>query len=193
MASDLHVVDDYLSKWVRFAQGESELVTFLRDNKGLFEAALTRMLNAKDKRAPARMVFCCVVQVGGAIPADTELGKAAASILGPDFPATISEKGERIYFCGDLRSGGSTVHLARRPPFSPAISSIEDVGDDVVVADAGLDGELLLLAGLRQAIHGFDGPQDVDVGDAVALVVAAGLDVGAGEDREDLVALCGDA
>jgi hypothetical protein len=102
MASDLQMVDDYLAKWDRFAQGENKLVPFLRGNKDAFEAALARLLTAKDKRAPARMVFYPVVQVGGAIAADSELGNAAAAILGPDFPVTTTETGERVYFCGDL-------------------------------------------------------------------------------------------
>jgi hypothetical protein len=104
MTPDLQLVDDYLAKWDRFAQGDNELVPFLRENKASFEAALTRLLIAKDRRAPARMVFYSVVQVGGAISDDSELGKAAASILGPDFPVTTTKNGERVYFCGDLFS-----------------------------------------------------------------------------------------
>jgi hypothetical protein len=102
MASELQTVDDYLSKWDRFASGKNELVLFLKENKKSFEAALTRSLNAKDKRAPARMIFYPVVQVGGSIPVDSELGKAAATILGADFPVTTSNDGERNYFAGDL-------------------------------------------------------------------------------------------
>ena len=102
MTSGLQLVDNYLSKWDRFAQGENELIPFLRDNKVLFEAALARLLNLKDKHAPSRMVFYAVVQVGGGIAADSELGKAAASILGEEFPVTTTDKRERLYFCGDL-------------------------------------------------------------------------------------------
>jgi hypothetical protein len=102
MDQDLQVVDEYLSKWDRFGQGENELAPFLRENQAAFETALTRMLNAKDKRAPARMAFYPVVQVGGAIPVDSDLGKAAAAVLGPEFPITITKKQGRVYFCGDL-------------------------------------------------------------------------------------------
>jgi hypothetical protein len=102
MSRDLQLVDDYLEKWDRFAQGENELVPSLRDNKSAFEAALTRLLQARDQRAPARMVFYPVVQVGGSIPAGSELGKASAAILGPDFPVTITEEGVPTYFGGDL-------------------------------------------------------------------------------------------
>jgi hypothetical protein len=42
------------------------------------------------------------VQVGGSIPLDSDLGRAASKILGADFPVTTSEEGERRYFAGDL-------------------------------------------------------------------------------------------
>jgi len=102
MTRDLQLVDGYLEKWDRFAQSENQLVPELRDNKTGFEAALARLLRAGDKRAPARMVFYPVVQVGGSIPADSELGKASAAVLGPDFPVTTTKEGERVYFGGDL-------------------------------------------------------------------------------------------
>src|SRR4249920_2459810 len=65
ISRDLQVVDGYLEKWDRFAQGENQLVPELRDSKAGFEAALVRLLAAGDKRAPARMVFYPVVEVGG--------------------------------------------------------------------------------------------------------------------------------
>jgi hypothetical protein len=82
MATDLKFVDDYLAKWDRFSQGENELVPYIRDNKDSFESTLARILEAKDKRGPARMVFYAVVQVGGSIPLDSDLGKASADALG---------------------------------------------------------------------------------------------------------------
>jgi hypothetical protein len=102
MTSDLQVVDDYLAKWDRFARGENELVPALRNNKELSEAALTRLLKAQDNRSPARLVFYAVVQVGGFIPADSDLGRAAAGFLGRVFPVTVSKEGEKSYFAGDL-------------------------------------------------------------------------------------------
>jgi len=102
MASDLKLVDDYLAKWDRFAQGENELVPFIRDNKDAFETALARLLQTKDKRGPARMVFYTVVQVGGFILVDSELGKASATLLGPDFPIFMSKEKTRAYFAGEL-------------------------------------------------------------------------------------------
>ena len=102
MSRDLQVVDGYLEKWDRFAQGENQLVPELRDSKAGFEAALARLLAAGDKRAPARMVFYPVVEVGGSISAESELGKASATVLGPDFPVTTMKDGQRVYFGGDL-------------------------------------------------------------------------------------------
>jgi hypothetical protein len=100
--SDLKLVDDYLNKWDRFAQGENELVPYIRDNKDSFEDALTRLLKAEDKRAAARLVFYAVVQVGGFIPLESDLGKASARLLGVDFPIFTSEGGTRAYFAGEL-------------------------------------------------------------------------------------------
>lgn len=102
MTRDLELTDAYLEKWDRFAQGENRLVPELRDSKAAFETALARLLGAGDKGAPARMVFYPVVQVGGFIPADSELGKASAAVLGPDFPVTTTKEGQRVYFSGDL-------------------------------------------------------------------------------------------
>jgi hypothetical protein len=102
MVHYIQVVDDYLANWDRFAQGENELTPFLRENKAEFEAALTQLLSLNDERAPARMVFYTVVQVGGSIPVDSELGHAAAALLGPEFPVTTINMGERVFFCGDL-------------------------------------------------------------------------------------------
>jgi hypothetical protein len=102
MARDLKLVDDYLDKWDRFAQGDNDLVPFIRDNKDTFENTLTRVLQTKDNRGPARMVFYALVQVGGFIPLDSELGKASATILGPDFPVFTSNDGTRAYFAGEL-------------------------------------------------------------------------------------------
>lgn len=99
---DLQIVDEYLLRWDQFATGKNELAPYLRENKSTFEAALTRLMDAKDKRAPARLVFYSVVQVGGFIPVDSELGNSVTSLVGPDLPITTSKKGEKNYFAGDL-------------------------------------------------------------------------------------------
>jgi hypothetical protein len=102
MTKDIKLVDEYLEKWDRFAQGENTLVPYLKNNQGEFETALAHMLNANDKRGPARLVFYSVVQVGGFIPADSDLGKAGIQILGPDFPVTPTEKDKKALFSGEL-------------------------------------------------------------------------------------------
>jgi len=102
MANDLKVVDDYLNKWDRFAQGDNELVPQIRDNKDSFEAALSRMVIAKDRRAASRLVFYAVVQVGGFIGVASDLGKASAALLGPAFPIFTAKDGTKAYFAGDL-------------------------------------------------------------------------------------------
>jgi hypothetical protein len=74
MVDQLQMVDEYLERWDRFAQGENQLVRYLRNNKSTFEAELTRLLQNGDKRAPARLVFYAVVQVAGAIATTSDLG-----------------------------------------------------------------------------------------------------------------------
>jgi hypothetical protein len=102
MSSDLKLVDQYLAAGDRFAQGDNELVPFLKKNRGAFEVALAQLLNARDRRAAGRLVFYPVVQVGASISVDSDLGRAAAALLGPDFPVTTNKQGERVYFAGDL-------------------------------------------------------------------------------------------
>lgn len=101
MDHDIDAIDTYLAKWDRFARGEKSLAPELKREGPEFAAALERALKAKDKRAPARMVFSVVVQVGGGIPVDSELGRDAAALLGPEFPV-VNTKNSRMYFAGDL-------------------------------------------------------------------------------------------
>jgi hypothetical protein len=98
---DIELIDDYLATWDRFALGENSLVPDLNREAPAFKAALGRALRAQDKRAPARLVFFAVVQVGGAIPVESELGKDAAKLLGPNFP-TVNAKVGSAYFASDL-------------------------------------------------------------------------------------------
>jgi hypothetical protein len=102
LTDDVKLVDDFLAKWDQFAQGANELIPFINQNVQPFEAALTRMLDAGDRRAPGRLVFYAVVQVGGFIPLDSELGNASARWLGDDFPVFTSKNGTRAYFAGEL-------------------------------------------------------------------------------------------
>ncbi len=62
---DIKRIDAYLAKWDRFARGENSLKPELNRDAAGFGAALGRALNAKDRRAPSRLVFWGVVQVAG--------------------------------------------------------------------------------------------------------------------------------
>ena len=101
-ASDLALIDDYLRQWDQFAQGANELAASIREKQTVFESSLTRPLLAGDKRAPARMVFYPVVQIGGSINADSELGKAVAALVGDAVAVTTSDTGEPGFFAGHL-------------------------------------------------------------------------------------------
>jgi hypothetical protein len=101
MDRDIEQVDAYLAKWDRFANGEKSLVPELNRDGPAAIAALGSALKANDKRAPARLVFLTVVQVGGGIPVDSELGKSASRLLGASFPSVKAKKGP-VYFAGDL-------------------------------------------------------------------------------------------
>jgi hypothetical protein len=104
MNADRALVDEYLVKWDQFAQGHKQLAPYLRDNKQKFELALAQLLRTGHRSAPARLVFYPVVQVGGAIPSDSELGVAARAVLGADFPITTTKEGQKVLFCADLYS-----------------------------------------------------------------------------------------
>lgn len=99
---NISLIDEYLESWDRFANGESNLVPYLRENKRAFEENLEAALKAKDKRAPARLVFYPIVQVGGYIEVESELGRAAASYLGAQFPVSENKDQKKVYFAGDL-------------------------------------------------------------------------------------------
>jgi hypothetical protein len=102
MPSDIETVDHYLTKWDEFAQGANALVPMLNQERPAFEAALSRLLEVGDRRAPARLVFSAVVQVGGTIPADSDLGRAAMGVLGAEFPVITRTDGQRVLFAADL-------------------------------------------------------------------------------------------
>ncbi len=99
---DIKRIDAYLAKWDRFARGENSLKPGLKRDAADFGAALGRALNAKDRRAPSRLVFWGVVQVAGCfILPDSDLGRNTAELLGPKFPVIEDENG-RFYYAGDL-------------------------------------------------------------------------------------------
>jgi hypothetical protein len=94
-------IDEYLSRWDRFAQGDNSSVPFLRENTPKFEEALAAALSSGDKRAPSRVVFYAVVQVGGFIDIDSPLGLEVSKVFG-QLPVTKGKKGEKLIFAGDL-------------------------------------------------------------------------------------------
>ena len=101
MDNDILRVDEFLRKWDRFAQGENRLVAAINQMKCGFEVAMAKLFRDRDPRAPSRLVFYTVVQIGGFIDADSELGAAAKPILGDNFK-TRSNDGTEIFFAGDL-------------------------------------------------------------------------------------------
>lgn len=100
--SDLAPIDDYLDMWDRFAQGDNALVPSLKEAWPDAQACLVKALTAKDPRAPSRIVFLMMVQVGGAIPVDSRLGRAWSGYV-RDFPVTKRESGD-VYFAADFYS-----------------------------------------------------------------------------------------
>jgi hypothetical protein len=99
---DFPFIDNYLTAWDQFAQGVNELMPVLKQARPGFDQQLALALTQKDKRAPSRLVFYAVVQVGGFIPCESELGQAWMRTVGDEFHVFTSKKGERKYFAGDL-------------------------------------------------------------------------------------------
>jgi hypothetical protein len=99
---DFGFIDGYLATWDRFAQGANQLVPELKRDTPRFQQQLADALTQGDKRAPSRLVFYAVVQVGGFIPFDSDLGQACERLVGGEVSIYTSEKGERSYFAGDL-------------------------------------------------------------------------------------------
>lgn len=102
MKDDIAFIDEYLNFWDCFARGQNELAPFLRDNRDIFEAALARLIRRNESIAAPRLVFYAVVQIGGFIMLNSELGQAASSWLGPTFPVFTAPDGSKSYFAGQL-------------------------------------------------------------------------------------------
>jgi hypothetical protein len=99
--ADFKFIDGYLADWDRFALGTKELAARLKTDASRFQKELSEVLNQGDKRAPSRLVFYAVVQVGGFIRYDSDLGRALEKFARGEVPIFTSEKGERSYFAGD--------------------------------------------------------------------------------------------
>lgn len=95
-------IDSYLEDWDRFAQGANELVSQLNQDGPQFTSELADLLRAGDPRAPARAVFFAVVQVGGFIPVESELGRALAQVVGDAVSVTRMAGKPDTFFAGDL-------------------------------------------------------------------------------------------
>lgn len=101
--SDFAFIDLYLTTWDAFARGDNNLAPAIKRNARQFNAELTAALKKADNRAPGRLVFYAVVQVGGFIPLDSELGQAFHERIGDAVPIFTSDKdGKQRYFAGDL-------------------------------------------------------------------------------------------
>lgn len=100
--TELMRVDDYLRMWDRFAEGHNELFPALMTGQQKFESRLALLLGSGDRRAIGRLVFYAVVQVGGSIRFETDLGRAAVQILGSECRVSTGEDGARSYFAGSL-------------------------------------------------------------------------------------------
>lgn len=99
---DFKFIDGYLTTWDRFAQGAADLVPQLNRDAPRFQRQLAEALKQGDRRAPSRLVFYTVVQVGGSIPYDSELGRACERLVGSEVPVFTPDKGGPSYFAGDL-------------------------------------------------------------------------------------------
>src|SRR5215469_16688341 len=98
---DFGFIDAFLATWDRFAQGANELVPQIKSDTPKFQHELAEALAQDDKRAPSRLVFYAVVQVGTFIPQDSELGRACEQLFHGDVSNFTSKEGERGYFAGD--------------------------------------------------------------------------------------------
>ncbi|HWX22641.1 MAG TPA: hypothetical protein VN578_22285 [Candidatus Binatia bacterium] len=100
---DFAFIDRYLETWDRFAQGANELMPRLRKDGPEFQRHLADALSKNDSRAPSRVVFFGVVQVGGFIPIDSPVGQAFQARFGSAVPVFTDEKdGAKSFFAGDL-------------------------------------------------------------------------------------------
>ena len=98
---DLAPIDRYLETWDRFAQGDNALVDRLNNDWPKARAALVKALEAKDRRAPSRIVFLTLVEVAGTVPVNSELGRAWRGYVGEAFPIS-DHTGEKDYAAWDF-------------------------------------------------------------------------------------------
>ncbi len=100
--ADFEYIDSFLHDWFRFADGANELVPKIKAATPRVEQELAQALVAGDKRAPGRLVYFMVVQVGGSVDVRSELGQACKILFGPDVAPVVSKQGRQVYFAGDI-------------------------------------------------------------------------------------------
>ncbi len=114
---DFAFIDGYLGTWDEFAQGNNELIPRIREDTATFERYLAYALRKRDPRAPSRLVFYAIVQVGGFIPLESPLGQAFQQSAGDNVPVSTSGKdGKHRYFAGDLYFWWE-AHKFEYPPY----------------------------------------------------------------------------
>lgn len=99
---DFRFIDDYVHTWDEFARGRNELVPKLKENGERFDAELASAIRSGDKRAPSQLVFYLVVQIGGFIKLESELGEACKELFGEDVPVSTNKEGVKKYYAGDV-------------------------------------------------------------------------------------------
>jgi len=100
--ADPSFIDSYLIRWDRFAQGDTRLVPYIRNNKSAFEHALSSLLREKPSEGAVRAAFYAMVQVGGFIDVTSELGVALTQTLGARVRTCNPKDGVEAIFAGDL-------------------------------------------------------------------------------------------
>jgi hypothetical protein len=114
---DPSFVDAYLVRWDRFAQGDNRLVPYIREYRAAFEKALSDLIREKPMDGAIRAGFYAIVQVGGFIEIDSDLGQALSGALGDRVRSRERKKtGTRVLFAGDLYKW-LIAERASLPPF----------------------------------------------------------------------------
>ncbi|HSI73666.1 MAG TPA: hypothetical protein VK934_10870 [Fimbriimonas sp.] len=103
---EIAIVDEYLQALALLAslptaEDVKKAAPEVERQRPTFEAAMVTLLNAKDPRAPGRLVFSQVVQISAFIEADSLLGRATGKFFGTDVqPTNIG--GQLLYAPNDL-------------------------------------------------------------------------------------------
>jgi hypothetical protein len=101
-APDYAFLDDYLSRWDRFARGENDLMPALTAEVRRFNTELAFALRADPRAAMGRAILYPLLQVGGFVPLDSAVGEALSDVWGRDAPPSTLLSGRSYYFAGEL-------------------------------------------------------------------------------------------